>query len=92
MEKSGKHSIFYIDEIIRLSVGTVIRRFGKDNTTKMLLAERKVDGCNECFLQCLVKRLLSKCTGRGVIKHGTVNEVIDVTVPEFFGGEYSVAV
>ena len=92
MEKTAKRSIFYVDEIIRVSVGTIIRRFGKENTAKMLLAEREVDGCKECFLQCLVKKLLSKCTGRGIIKHNTVNEAIDVTVPEFFGGEYSVAV
>lgn len=91
MEKTVKSNLFYIDEIIRLSVGMIIRRFGKENSTKVIFAEHEVDGCKECFLQSVVKKLLKKCPGRKIIKHDTLKEAIDVTVPEFFGNDMAVA-
>ena len=68
-----------------VSIGMMIRRFGKDKTTDMLLTEREVNGQKEYFIQSVVNKLRSKNEGRALVSHDRVNEAIDVTMPEFFG-------
>jgi len=85
MSKQEMNNSVNMDQIEMVSIGMMIRRFGKDNITDMLLTEREVDGRKEYFIQSVVNRLATKSEGRGVIKRDAVNEAIDVTMPEFFG-------
>ena len=85
MSKNKMSGTVNMDHIEMVSIGMMIRRFGKDNITDMLLTEREVDGHKEYFIQSVVNRLATKSEGRGVIKRDAVNEAIDVTMPEFFG-------
>lgn len=82
-----KINTFYIDKIEMLSIGTMIRRFGKDNVTEILLTEREVDGHKELFIQSVMHKLLSDNSGRRFIRHDAVDEAIDCTMPEFFGSD-----
>lgn len=84
MKGSDKTGTANIDQIGMISIGMIIRRFGKDKIKDMLLTEREIDGHKEYFIQNVVNRVASKSKGRTIIKHDAVNEAIDITMPEFF--------
>lgn len=84
MDKSNNNSTAWTDPIQSVSIGMMIRRFGKDKVTDMLLTEREVDGHKEYFIQSVLKRVAGKSRGRNIITRNTVNEAIDVTMPEYF--------
>lgn len=84
MKASEKVSTDNMEHIEMVSIGMMIRRFGKDKVTDMLLTEREVDGHKEYFIQSVVKKVAGKSKGKNIINHDAVNEAIDVTMPEFF--------